>query len=155
MSESRKRFNFSIKDLLWLMLVVGVASGWCAHFCSWRVFRDQMNSRQDTLEAEQDALKATLVSKERFYGAELAEQKRYAQMMYEHRAQVVKEILELKRQLGLKEPPADASEQYKAIWQTNQILAEENKSLRLQLLGTKSSEWESFKSNLLRTSEDK
>jgi hypothetical protein len=50
MSKSSERFTFSIRDLIWLLLVTGVASGWLAQSMNWNV---RWNALHAIYEAEQ------------------------------------------------------------------------------------------------------
>src|SRR5438876_500887 len=44
--------QFKIRDLLWLMVVVGVASGWYTQSLRWKVVREQLLSHQAAQRAE-------------------------------------------------------------------------------------------------------
>lgn len=158
MNEPRKSLRFSIRDLIWLMLAVGLACGWFAQFRAWAVLRNQMLSIQDKWRVE-------LIKQGQLHGAELAHQKElhdaelrpltehiaktrwFAEMMNEDRVKAAKEAIEWERQVGLKEPPTDASAQYKAIWRTNQSFGAENTWLKAKL-ETQAAELESLRKQL-------
>jgi cell division protein FtsB len=71
-------FRFTIRDLLWLMVVVGLACGWIAHDFRWRA-------------ALQDAI--------RFYGGETVRAQREQAKLTDARTKLEKENAALKRQI--------------------------------------------------------
>src|SRR5204863_10172488 len=57
-------FRFTIRDLLWLMVVVAIASGWYAQSLRWKVVREQLLSHQAAQRAELKAASDYRVSME-------------------------------------------------------------------------------------------
>src|SRR3954453_24137101 len=52
MMHLRKWFSFSIRDLLWLMVVAAIVSGWYAQSLRWKIVREHMLSEQAAQKAE-------------------------------------------------------------------------------------------------------
>lgn len=57
-------FRFTIRDLLWLMVVVAMGLGWYSHFAHER---KRLDAERAQIYAERDIMKAGLIEQRRLY----------------------------------------------------------------------------------------
>ena len=107
--------------------------GWYADSASWNVQRDallleQVNQKGERL-AEVGNYKVEL--------QQVAEQhrraERWVKVLREDNERLIKEGVDIKKQLGLKEPPLGSPNGFKELWEANQLLAAENKAIKVEL----------------------